>query len=239
MPDNGENTIIGHLEDLRNTLLKIIYAVVVLYPVAYYFSSDIINFLINWCFKETDVQLHYFAPMEVFWQQLQLALVVALALAYPWSVKQVWNFLLPALYKEERKALGSWIFISTFLFFGGMAFSIWLILPLMMKFSIGFSTENVKATIGLANFLNLSGWLTLAFGVMFQAPIAVLLVVKFGLVSAETLAYLRPYVMTAILVLSAILTPPDVVSQVMLAIPTWLLFELGLFAAKRIEIKSA
>lgn len=239
MPDNGENTIIGHLEDLRNTLLKIIYAVVVLYPVAYYFSSDIINFLINWCFKETDVQLHYFAPMEVFWQQLQLALVVALALAYPWSVKQVWNFLLPALYKEERKALGSWIFISTFLFFGGMAFSIWLILPLMMKFSIGFSTENVKATIGLANFLNLSGWLTLAFGVMFQAPIAVLLVVRFGLVSAETLAYLRPYVMTAILVLSAILTPPDVVSQVMLAIPTWLLFELGLFAAKRIEIKSA
>lgn len=117
MPDNGENTIIGHLEDLRNTLLKIIYAVVVLYPVAYYFSSDIINFLINWCFKETDVQLHYFAPMEVFWQQLQIALVVALALAYPWSVKQVWNFLLPALYKEERKALGSWIFISTFLFF--------------------------------------------------------------------------------------------------------------------------
>lgn len=83
MPDNGENTIIGHLEDLRNTLLKIIYAVVVLYPVAYYFSSDIINFLINWCFKETDVQLHYFAPMEVFWQQLQIALVVALALAYP------------------------------------------------------------------------------------------------------------------------------------------------------------
>ena len=239
MPDNGENTIIGHLEDLRNTLLKIIYAVVVLYPAAYYFSSDIINFLINWCFKETDVQLHYFAPMEVFWQQLQLALVVALALAYPWSVKQVWNFLLPALYKEERKVLGSWIFISTFLFFGGMAFSIWLILPLMMKFSIGFSTENVKATIGLANFLNLSGWLTLAFGVMFQAPIAVLLVVRFGLVSAETLAYLRPYVMTAILVLSAILTPPDVVSQVMLAIPTWLLFELGLFAAKRIEIKSA
>lgn len=238
MPDDSENTLIGHLEALRSTLLKIIYAVVLLYPVAYYFSADIIDFLVKWCFKETDVQLHYFAPMEVFWQQLQLSLVVALAMAYPWSIKQIWNFLLPALYKEERKALGSWIFISTFLFFGGMAFSIWLILPLMMKFSIGFSTENIKATIGLANFLNLSGWLTLAFGVMFQAPVVVLLVVKFGLVSAETLAYARPYVMTGILILSAILTPPDIVSQIMLAVPTWLLFELGLMAAKRIEIKS-
>lgn len=238
MPDDSENTLIGHLEALRSTLLKIIYAVVLLYPVAYYFSADIIDFLVKWCFKETNVQLHYFAPMEVFWQQLQLSLVVALAMAYPWSIKQIWNFLLPALYKEERKALGSWIFISTFLFFGGMAFSIWLILPLMMKFSIGFSTENIKATIGLANFLNLSGWLTLAFGVMFQAPVVVLLVVKFGLVSAETLAYARPYVMTGILILSAILTPPDIVSQIMLAVPTWLLFELGLMAAKRIEIKS-
>ena len=238
MPDDSENTLIGHLEALRSTLLKIIYAVVLLYPVAYYFSADIIDFLVKWCFKETDVQLHYFAPMEVFWQQLQLSFVVALAMAYPWSIKQIWNFLLPALYKEERKALGSWIFISTFLFFGGMAFSIWLILPLMMKFSIGFSTENIKATIGLANFLNLSGWLTLAFGVMFQAPVVVLLVVKFGLVSAETLAYARPYVMTGILILSAILTPPDIVSQIMLAVPTWLLFELGLMAAKRIEIKS-
>ncbi len=238
MPDDSENTLIGHLEALRSTLLKIIYAVVLLYPVAYYYSADIIDFLVKWCFKETDVQLHYFAPMEVFWQQLQLSLVVALAMAYPWSIKQIWNFLLPALYKEERKALGSWIFISTFLFFGGMAFSIWLILPLMMKFSIGFSTENIKATIGLANFLNLSGWLTLAFGVMFQAPVVVLLVVKFGLVSAEALAYARPYVMTGILILSAILTPPDIVSQIMLAVPTWLLFELGLMAAKRIEIKS-
>ena len=238
MSDDGENTLIGHLEDLRSSLLKIIYAIIILYPVAYYFSSDAIELLIKWCFKDTSVQLHYFAPMEVFWQQLQLSLILALAIAYPWSVMQIWNFLLPALYKEERKALGSWIIISTLLFFGGIIFSVGFILPLMMKFSIGFSSESIKATIGLANFLNLSGWLSLAFGVMFQAPIIVLLIVRFGLVSSNTLAYCRPYVMTVILIISAVLTPPDVVSQVMLAVPTWLLFEIGLMAARKIEIKS-
>ena len=92
--------------------------------------------------------------------------------------------------------------------------------------------------LGLAGFLNLAGWLMLAFGVMFQAPVAVLLMVRFGLLSTETLRKKRPYVMTVILIVAAILTPPDVVSQVMLAIPTWLLFELGLLLAKNMEKKT-
>ena len=110
-----------------------------------------------------------------------------------------------------------------------------LILPMLMNFSGGFATPELQPILGLANFLNLAGWLMLAFGVMFQAPIVVLLAVRFGVISAESLRKKRAYIMTAILIVAAILTPPDIVSQVALAIPTWLLFELGLFLAKQMK----
>ena len=112
------------------------------------------------------------------------------------------------------------------------------ILPLLMRFSQGFSSSELTPMLGLSGFLELSGWLTLAFGLMFQAPIVVLLAVRFGVVSADSLAKKRPYVITVILILAALLTPPDIVSQVMLAVPTWLLFETGLLLARRVE-KSA
>ena len=131
--------------------------------------------------------------------------------------------------------LGLWIFFSSVLFAGGIAFCIGLILPMLMRFSGGFATPELQPVLGLANFLNLAGWLMLAFGVMFQSPIAVLLAVRFGVISAETIRRKRPYVMTGILIAAAILTPPDIVSQVMLAVPTWLLFELGLILAGKME----
>ena len=167
--------------------------------------------------------------------KLKLALVLALVIAYPWNIFQVWEFLLPALYKDERRALGSWLLSSSFLFALGVAFCILFILPLLMGFSGGFATVELKPVLGLAGFLNLSGWLMLAFGLMFQVPILVLLAVRFGVISYESLRDKRPYVMVLILIAAAILTPPDVVSQVMLAVPTWLLFEIGLFISKRME----
>ena len=167
--------------------------------------------------------------------RLKFALILALILAWPWNMRQLWNFLLPALYPRERKALAGWLLGSTLLFFGGAAFCIGLILPMLMKFSGGFATPELQPVLGLANFLSLAGWLILAFGVMFQTPAAVLLAVRFGLVSSGRLASLRPYLLTGILILAAILTPPDVLSQLLLALPTWLLFEIGLLAARRME----
>ncbi len=237
MTNETENTLISHLEALRRTLFWIFGVTAILYPVAFFLSPYAINGLVQWSFPPEIGKLHYFAPMEVFWVQLKLALILALVMAYPWNVFQLWRFLLPALYRGERKALGWWIVFSSVLFFGGIMFCLGLILPMLMKFSGGFATPELQPILGLANFLNLAGWLMLAFGVMFQSPIAVLLAVRFGVVSTETLRKKRPYVMTAILIVAAVLTPPDIVSQVMLAVPTWLLFELGLFLAKRMEKK--
>ena len=237
--NDTEESFISHLEALRSALLRCVAVTAALYPLGYIISPYIISTRVQWCFPESAGTLHYFAPMEVLWVRLRLALIVALLAAYPWNALQMWRFLLPALYRRERRALGGCLFSSSLLFFGGAAFSVGLILPLLMNFSGGFATVELRPSIGLANFLNLAGWLTLAFGLMFQSPVVVLLAVRFGVVSSASLSAKRPYVMTAILIAAAVLTPPDVISQLMLAIPTWLLFELGLLAAKRMERKAA
>ena len=233
MSEDG-NTLIAHLEALRWALLRIAAAMILVFPLMYWASPHLVEWLTVWCFPDGR-GLYYFSPMEAFWVQLKLALVMALMMAYPWNIFQIWRFVLPALYRKERRALGLWIFFSSVLFAGGIAFCIGLILPVLMKFSGGFATPELQPVLGLANFLNLAGWLMLAFGVMFQSPIAVLLAVRFGVISAETIRRKRPYVMTGILIAAAILTPPDIVSQVMLAVPTWLLFELGLILAGKME----
>ena len=184
-------------------------------------------------------KLHYFSPMEVFIIQLKAGIVLAIIFASPVIAYEVRKFILPALYENERRFLGWFMSLFVLLFISGCAFCIFLILPLVMNFSVGFMSERLEPTIGLANFVNLASGLILAFGIMFQFPLAVLAGVKFGLVSVDTLKNLRPYIIVGILVLAAIFTPPDVVSQLMLGVPTWLLFEAGLLAASFIEKKEA
>lgn len=232
--DDTETPLIAHLEALRRVLIRILAATALLYVPGYLVAPYVIDALVAISFPSGS-PLHYFAPMEVFIIQLKLALVLALVAAYPWNIVQVWGFLVPALYPSERRVLGWWIFFSTLLFFAGVAFCAMLVLPLIMRFSMSFATDGVQPVLGLAAFLGLAGWLSLAFGVVFQAPLAVMLAVRFHVVRAATLAKSRPYVYTAILVLAALLTPPDIVSQLMLAVPTALLFEVGLFLAHRIS----
>ncbi len=235
--NDRDEPLAAHLEALRSTLIACIIAIVLLYPFSYWASPYVIDYLIKHCIPENVGSLHYFAPMEVFWTQLNLSLILALLLSYPWNIFQIWKFLLPALYKEEARALKIWLFSSSILFASGVAFCIYFILPILMGFSGSFSTEGIKPIIGLQNFLSLAGWLMLAFGLMFQAPIIVLLAVRFGLTTSASLREKRPYAIVAILFFAALLTPPDVVSQVLLAVPTWLLFELGLVLATKIEKK--
>jgi len=237
MPDGGNN-LADHLTALRKTVLLILLGTAVLCPFGYWASSYVIRFLVWWSFPENAPALHYFSPMEVFLVQLKLALVLALVAGYPWNIVQIWRFLKPALYPNERSAFRLWIAGISVLFFAGVVFCIGLILPLLMNFSASFANAQVRPVIGLAAFLDLAGWLMLAFGIMFQAPVIVLVAVRFGLISVESLRSKRPYVVVGILILSALLTPPDVVSQLMLAVPTWLLFEFGLLLAGRVGAKS-
>lgn len=233
--DDTETSLLAHLEALRSVLIRIFAAVAILYIPAYFAAPRIIDLLVARSFPAGTAQLHYFAPMEVFIIQLKLALVIALTASYPWNIHQIWTFLAPALYPGERRMLGWWIFFSAVLFFAGVIFCAALVLPLIMRFSLSFATNGVQPMLGIASFLGLAGWMSLSFGIVFQAPLAVMLAVRFHIVRASTLSKCRPYVYTVILIMAALLTPPDVVSQLMLAIPTALLFEIGLFFARRLD----
>ena len=233
-----EQSFIEHLEALRSMLIKSIASVALLSPAGFYLAPKFINFLIKTSIPEGISKLHYFSPMEVFIIQLKAGIILAFVIAFPYIISQVKIFVFPALYEHERKFFNRTIFLATILFLSGNLFCIFLILPLIMNFSLAFATTNLEPTLGLANFINLAGAMMLAFGLMFQFPLIVLAGVKFGLIKVATLEKARPYIIVGILILAAIFTPPDVVSQLMLGVPTWLLFEAGLYCAKFLEKKS-
>lgn len=235
---SSEQNLIDHINDLRKMLMHCILAVIIVFPVGFWVAPQAINWLVAWSFPPELGNLNYFSPLEVFIIQLKLGAVIAFIIAFPYIIWRVWKFLLPALYENEKTALKIAVFLSSFLFLLGVSFCISLILPLVMKFSAGFATPNLQPMLGLASFLSLCAMLVIAFGIMFEIPLVVLIAVKFGIISTATLKNKRPYVIVIILILAAVLTPPDIISQLMLGIPTYLLFEIGLFFAEYIEHKA-
>jgi len=233
---NDKQSFLDHIEELRATLIKCLTAVSLMLIPAFLATPYLIDALIAWATPKELSGLAYFSPMEVFVIQIKFAAVVAVAASFPYCLWQIWNFLAPALYEKERKALKLWVSSSVFLFALGSAFCVYFILPLIMKFSASFAGEHIQPVIGLGNFLSLSGWLALAFGAMFQFPLAVMIAIRFGIVKRSFLSDKRPYVIVGILIISAILTPPDVVSQMLLAAPTYILFEIGLFFSRFFEV---
>jgi sec-independent protein translocase protein TatC len=234
------SSLAEHIAALRKALIHCIAAVFVLFPVGFYITPHCIDALVLWTFpKDIAVHLNYFSPMEVFILQLKLGGIIAFAIAFPYCLWHISKFLMPALYESERKVLKYVVIFSSFLFLLGASFCIYFMLPLVMKFSVSFATPQLQPMIGIGNFMTLCGWLILAFSLMFQFPLVVVAAVRFGIISAKTIKDKRPYIIVLIFFLAALLTPPDVVSQILLAIPTWILFEIGLFFAFRLENKNA
>ncbi len=230
LPDEQEK-LTYHLSELRKTILSIIVCLIVLFPLGYFFAPYCIDLLIKRSFSNQALTLNFFTPMEVFLVNLKIGFVIAFIAGFPYITYKIWQFLLPALYDKEKKFLKTAVFVSGFLFVSGAAICVGFVLPLIIKFSMSFATEQIKPILGISNFVTLSGWLILAFGMMFQFPIAIYFLVKFSIVSIETLKNKRPYIIIIMLFIAALVTPPDVVSQLLLFVPTYLLFELGLLFA--------
>lgn len=233
-----DENLITHLEALRNVLLRCVFAISLILPIGFFSSNYCINALIRWSLPSKIYKLNFFSPMEVFTIQLKIGFVISIIIAFPYLMKEIWSFLLPALHKNERKFFKTLILSSTFLFISGVVFCIYFMLPMMMKFSLSFATPNLQPTLGLSNFINLSSGLMLSFGLMFQFPLIILSLVRFGLISAESLQDKRPYIVVLILILAAIFSPPDVISQLAIGVPTYILFEIGLFFAKKISTQA-
>lgn len=237
MPEikDKEESLISHIEALRNTLIKCFAAVGILLPFMFYFSPKVLQYLIKILVSNNKLTLNYFAPMEVFIIQIKLALLMAVIAAFPYIIRQLWEFILPALYEHERKFIRNSVFLSSLLFICGVVFCLFMILPLIIRFGMSFAGDNIQAMFGISNIINLALWLCFTFGLMFQVPLIVHLLIKWGILSYETVSSKRPYVVVILLVLAALLTPPDIISQILLFTPTYLLFELGLVFSKGVK----
>lgn len=222
-----------HLDALRSALGRILLAVAVVFPFGCWYADRVLKALIRYALPESMGGLHYFTPMEAFTVELKLGLFLALAATFPWNFWQLWRFVAPGLYAHERRAVWKWLGAGTVLFLAGAGFAILGIFPMVMKFSASFGGDGLQPMLGIGGFVSLAGYMALAFGVMFQFPLLILILTRAGLVSVETLRRGRPIVLIAILVLAAVLTPPDLLSQILLAAPTYLLFEIALWIAAR------
>ena len=173
----------------------------------------------------TEVASPFFTPIK-------FAGVVAFVLAMPWVLWQAWSFIAPGLYKGERRLVAPLMISSTLLFYIGIAFAYFLVLPTVFHFTIGAAPEGVSVMTDISKYLDFVLTIFVAFGLAFEIPVALVLLVQTGFVTPAQLAKSREYVLVGAFVIGAIFTPPDVVSQLMLAIPVYLLFEVGILAAR-------
>lgn len=236
--DKGE-TLITHLEALRQTLLSCLVFLSIGFIPAFLAAPYLMEQLIRLVLKGQNVALNYFAPMEVFLLQIKMAFVVDLIVCAPFLSSRLWSFVAPGLYEQERRFVRHIAGFSAGLFSFGVLFCLFFILPAVISFGMSFQAGHIKALLGVSNVVDLSLHLSVVFGLMFQFPLVTFALVKSGFVSYQSVRQKRPYVFMGILMLSALLTPPDVASQLMLTVPTYLLFEGGLLAARGFSKKGA
>ena len=177
MPEDKDESLIYHLEELRNVLIKCFCAIGIVLPFAFYISPKALNFLTKTLIGDNNITFNYFAPMEVFILQIKLALLIDIIICFPYISKKIWDFILPALYEKEKKFIKSIVLTSSTLFAAGVIFCIFMILPLIINFGVSFAGDNVHALFGISNVISLALWLGFVFGLMFQVPLVVNLLI--------------------------------------------------------------
>ncbi|WP_159739785.1 twin-arginine translocase subunit TatC [Vibrio atypicus] len=226
--------LISHLLELRNRLLRAILAVLVVFIGLIYFSNDIYEFVSAPLVERlpegatmiaTDVASPFFTP-------LKLTLVAAIFIAVPFILYQVWAFVAPGLYKHERRLIMPLMFSSSLLFYCGVAFAYFVVFPLVFGFFTAISLGGVEFATDISSYLDFVLALFLAFGIAFEVPVAIILLCWTGATTPKSLSEKRPYIVVGAFIVGMMLTPPDMISQTLLAIPMCLLFEVGLFFAR-------
>ena len=222
---------------MRRALLRSLVALAVGIVPLFLVSPYILDWFCTQITLQGGITLHYFSPMEVFLLQLKIAALLDCVLFSPYIAWNAWQFVLPALYEKEKRFIRSVVFLTSLLFIAGVAFCLVVCFPLIVEFGMSFAGSQLLPVFGVSNLVSLALWLSLAFGCMFQFPLVTYALIRGGIVSYETVCNKRPYVVVAILLVAALLTPPDIVSQLMLGCPTYLLFEAGLLFARRYRLK--
>ncbi|MGY9055107.1 MAG: twin-arginine translocase subunit TatC [Alphaproteobacteria bacterium] len=239
--------LIDHLIELRQRLLYSLVGLIGMFLITFFFSEEIFGFLVKPLADQFDGQdgrrMIFTALTETFFTYIKVAFFAALFLSFPVIANQLYKFMAPGLYSNEKGAFLPYLIASPVLFFMGGAMLYFLIMPLAWGFFLSFETAGVAGGLPIeleakvGEYLNLVMKLIFAFGIFFQMPVALTLCARAGLVSADTLAKRRKYAVVILFVLAAILTPPDVISQLGLALPGLVLYEISIFMARMIERK--
>lgn len=225
----GEMPLIEHLLELRDRLLKMVLAVLICFAAIYPFANEVYLWIsqplrdllpVGQTMIATDVTAPFFAP-------LKLALVLAVFAAIPIILYQLWSFIAPGLYTHEKRLAFPLLVTSVLLFYLGAAFAYFVVFPLVFGFFTAIGPDGIVELPDITSYLNFVLKMFFAFGVAFEIPIATILLVLSGATTPDDLSKKRPYIVVACFVVGMLLTPPDIISQTLLAVPMWLLFELG------------
>lgn len=235
--NDKEQPLVQHLLELRTRLLHIVYFLLVVFLCLFPFATEIYAIVSaplqavlpkGTSMIATDVISPFLTP-------LRLTFYVALFIAVPFILYQIWAFIAPGLYKHEKQLALPLLASSVVLFFAGMAFAYFLVLPMLFKFTMGIELEGVSTMTDITKYLDLVLHMFFAFGFAFEIPVATVLLIHAGIVSPEGLASKRRYAIVGCFIIGMLLTPPDIFSQTLLAVPMWMLFEAGLFFGRLVQ----
>ncbi len=230
---DSAQTFISHLLELRDRLIRAVIAWAILFICLFPFANKLYTLLAKPMLSKLPQGSHMIATEVVtpFFVPLKVAMMTALLGALPYVLYQAWAFIAPGLYAREKRIILPLVSASVVLFACGMAFAYFLVFPVVFGFVIGSAPEGVAVMTDIDKYLDFVITMFLAFGVTFEVPIVVVALTLMGLVEVAKFKEIRPYVVVGAFVIGAIFTPPDVISQTMLAIPLWFLYELGVFVA--------
>ena len=226
--------LLSHLVELRGRILRAFAAILLVFLALVYYANDIYTILAEPLLRQlpagatmiaTGVATPFLTPMK-------LTLIVSFFLAIPYVLYQVWAFVAPGLYKHEKRLIAPLVFSSALLFYAGAAFAYFVVFPLAFGFFTKMAPEGVTIATDIASYLDFILGLFIAFGIAFEIPIATILICWTGMMTPQELVAKRPYVIVIVFIVGMLLTPPDVISQTLLAIPMWMLFEVGVFFAR-------
>jgi len=256
MPSDDKMPFFGHLEELRKRIMVSLAAVGIGFALCFNYSESILGFLLlplrshlvlvrkypflTFSTAKEIPSLIFLSPAEAFWMHMKLAFFAALFLSLPILFHQLWKFVAPGLLPKEKKYIVPFVAVSTGLFVAGSAFCLLIVLPFALQFLLTYKTEHLKPMLSIGNYMDFSIKFLLAFGLIFELPLAMVLATRLGFLTPEFLARNRKYAVLVNFIVAAILTPtPDVFNQCLMAAPLCLLYEVGIIASRLLRKKPA